>query len=82
MRFYFDIRDGDEFTEDDAGVELPDLNAARLQATIALTEMARDYLPRNGDERRLAIHVRTDEGPQLDVTLDYELEHLRKQERS
>ena len=77
MRFYFDIRDGGELTEDDAGVELPDLHAARLQATIALTEMARDYLPRDGDERSLAIRVRTDAGPQFDVTLDYELEDLR-----
>ena len=82
MKFYFDIEDGEELTADDAGVELPDLNAARLQATIALTEMARDYLPRDGDERRLAIRVRTDEGPQFDVTLDYELEHLRKEGRS
>jgi hypothetical protein len=82
MKFYFDIRDGGELTEDDAGVDLPGVNAARLQATIALTEMARDYLPRDGDERRLAIRVRTDEGPQFDVSLDYELEDLRDREGS
>jgi hypothetical protein len=82
MKFYFDIRDGGELTEDDAGVDLPDVNAARLQATIALTEMARDYLPRDGDERRLGIRVRTDEGPQFDVSLDYELEDLRDREGS
>jgi len=80
MKFYFDIRDGAELTEDDAGVELPDLKAARLQATIALTDMARDYLPRDGDAHSLAIRVRTDEGPQFDVTLDYELEDLRNGE--
>jgi len=81
MKFYFDIRDGGEFTEDDAGVDLPDLNAARLQATIALTDMARDYLPRDGDERSLGIRVRTAEGPQFDVTLDYELEDLRDRDQ-
>jgi hypothetical protein len=80
MKFYFDIRDGGELSEDDAGVELPDINAARLQATIALTDMARDYLPRDGDARSLAIRVRTAEGPQFDVSLDYELEDLRDRE--
>jgi len=80
MRFYFDIRDNGDLTEDDAGVELPDLSSARLQATIALTDMARDYLPRDGDARRLAIRVRTAEGPQFDLTLDYELADLRDDE--
>lgn len=82
MKFYFDIRDGGELTEDDAGVELPDVHAARLQATIALTDMARDYLPRDGDQRSLAIRVRTEDGPQFDVMLDYELEDLRNREQS
>jgi hypothetical protein len=82
MKFYFDIRDGGELTEDDAGVELPDFHAARLQATIALTDMARDYLPRDGDQRSLAIRVRTADGPQFDVTLDYELDDLRNREES
>ena len=79
MRYYFDIRDGADLARDDIGVDLPNLNAARLQATIALTEMARDYLPSDGTERSLAIHVRNAEGPQFDVTLDYELEDLRGQ---
>jgi len=82
MKFYFDIRDGAELTRDDVGVELPDANAARLQATIALTEMARDYLPRDGDERRLSIHVRDADSPQFDVTLDYELDDLREKDGS
>lgn len=58
MRYYFDIRDGDDFARDDIGLELQDVVAARLQATVALTEMARDYLPTDGDHRRLVIQVR------------------------
>jgi len=39
MRYYFDIRDEDNFARDDIGVDLRDDRAARLQATLALTEM-------------------------------------------
>lgn len=74
MIYFFDVRDGDDLSPDDTGIDLPDPAAARLQATLALTEMARDDLPSNGDERKLSIHVRTAEGPQFDVSLDYELQ--------
>jgi hypothetical protein len=73
MIFFFDVRDGADLSQDDTGIDLPDPAAAKLQATLALTEMARDHLPSNGDERKLSIHVRTAEGPQFDVSLDYEL---------
>ena len=79
LKYYFDIRDGVDLARDDIGVDLPNPSAARLQATIALTEMARDYLPSDGDRRRFTVHVRSAEGPQFDVTLDYELEDLRGQ---
>jgi hypothetical protein len=75
MRYYFDIRDGSDFARDDIGVELRDDVAARLQATIALTEMARDYLPTDGNHRSLVIEVRTTDGPRFDVSLDYDLEY-------
>ena len=70
--FFFDIRDGDEHSRDDSGIELPDDATAKHQATLALTEMARDRLPSNGDERTLAIRVRTIDGPRFDVSLEYE----------
>jgi hypothetical protein len=73
MRYYFDIRDDDNFARDDIGVDLRDDRAARLQATLALTEMARDYLPTNGDHRDMSIEVRTPTGSRFDVRLDYSL---------
>jgi hypothetical protein len=75
MKYFFDVRDGEDFVRDERGVDLPDPTAAKLQATLALTEMARDDLPRDGDSRRLTIHVRTVEGPQFDVSLDYEVQN-------
>jgi hypothetical protein len=44
-RFYFDVRDGDDFTADEDGVELPDLVAAQTECSRAMGELARDYLP-------------------------------------
>jgi len=73
MRYYFDIRDEDNFARDDIGVDLRDDRAARLQATLALTEMARDYLPTNGDHCDMSIEVRTPTGTRFDVRLGYSL---------
>lgn len=75
MRFFFDMRDGEDFARDDIGVDLRSTHAARLQATIALTEMARDYLPTDGDHRNLGIEVRNAEGVLLEVSLEYALEY-------
>ena len=72
MLFFFDTRDGDENSRDDVGIELPDVGTAKQQATLALTEMARDRLPSSGVDRTLAIRVRTMNGPCFDVSLEYE----------
>jgi len=74
MRYFFDIRDGTDVAMDHTGVELPTDEAAKMQATLALTEMARDSLPADGNERNLSIHVRTADGPRFDVFLDYEVQ--------
>lgn len=79
MRYYFDVDDGVDLSRDEAGIDLPDDAAAKLQATIALTEIARDSLPSDGNERYLTIYVRTDEGPVFDVSLDYEVQMTTRQ---
>lgn len=73
MKYYFDIRDGADLSVDQVGVELPNDDAAKHQATLALTDMARDDLPADGDVRRISIHVRTMTGARFDVSLDYEV---------
>jgi hypothetical protein len=38
-RFFFNIRDGHDFDEDDEGVELPDVDAARAEALATVEEL-------------------------------------------
>jgi hypothetical protein len=78
MRFYFDIRDGKDLARDDIGIDLHNVHAARVQATIALTEMAREYLPSDGNHRNLSIDVRGAEGSLFNVSLEYALEFHNK----
>lgn len=75
-RYYFDSRDGDSFIEDEEGLEFPDIETARDQATAALADLARDVLP-GSVRRELAIEVR-DEGkePLLRTILVFEAVRL------
>jgi hypothetical protein len=62
IRYYFDIRDGEELYPDEEGLELADQTAAEVEAAQSLASMAKDVAPL--DERRdMAIEVRTEFGP-------------------
>ena len=75
--YYFDSSDGESFFEDDEGLELPDLETARDQATAALADMARDVLP-GSIRRELAIEVRDEhKEPLLKTSLVFEAVRLR-----
>jgi hypothetical protein len=56
-RFFFDTRDSDTLARDDVGVLLPSVEAAHVQATAGLADLARDVLA-NSVRRELAIEVR------------------------
>jgi hypothetical protein len=43
-RYFFNTRDGDLFTKDEEGSELPDLDAARHEAILAAREMMAEML--------------------------------------
>ena len=75
--FYFDTRDGDEFFEDDSGLELPDLAAAKTEAAMALAELARDVIP-GSSTRQLSVEVRDDLGPVLQARMSFEAIILRQ----
>ncbi len=45
LRFYFDTDDGKTAIEDDEGIELDGLEAARIQAQSALADLGRDAVP-------------------------------------
>lgn len=55
--FYFDVRDGDRFFQDQEGTELPSLEAARAEALTTLGEIAKGQLP-DGDRREFVISIR------------------------
>lgn len=70
-RYFFDIHDGSRKARDDIGVDCAYVNAASVQATIALTELARDLLPGDGPDHHLAISVRSETEALFSVELDF-----------
>jgi hypothetical protein len=76
-RYYFDSRDGDRFVQDDVGLEFPNIETARDQATAAPADLARDVLP-GSLRRELAIEVRDEaREPLLRTILVFEAVRLR-----
>jgi hypothetical protein len=76
-RYFFDIRDGELFIQDDEGLELPGLEQAREHAAVALADMAKDVLP-NGLKHEIAIEVRDEtREPLLQTILKFEVKRLR-----
>ena len=63
-RYFFDWRDNANFDEDDEGIELPDLQAVKVEASRSLLERARDILP-GSDRHSLSIEVRDNSGRRL-----------------
>ena len=73
-KFFFDVHDGYHHHIDMSGTDLIDQHAARDEATRAITEMAADYLPGDGLQRNIVIHIRDQNGlPLSDVTLDFKI---------
>ncbi|UVO35750.1 hypothetical protein KUL72_31000 [Bradyrhizobium arachidis] len=69
-KYYFDIRDGSQFIRDDEGLELPNIESARQEATTALSEMAREW-GRGRPQHHMAVEVRDDHGPILDASFSF-----------
>jgi hypothetical protein len=61
-RYYFDEYDGETVTQDDEGLELDGIEAARAEARKALPDIARDVLPEDGDRRTMVVKVRDEAG--------------------
>ena len=75
-RFFFDTREGSNFTPDDEGLEFPDLDAAEKEAATAAAEIGRDRLPR-GDARNVTIEVRNEHGQRvLTVRVTMEIDRV------
>jgi hypothetical protein len=71
MLYFFDTRDNGTFIKDDVGIELADLEAAKTQAALSLTDLARDVLP-GSIQRMLSVEVRNRFQPILKDVLTFE----------
>ena len=79
-RYFFDWRDNDSFDEDVEGMELPDLEAAKIEASRSLLEHAHD-IPPSFERQSLSIEVRHESGkPLLSVILVLEIRNLSSPE--
>ena len=56
-RFYFDVREGSTFFDDEDGGEFPGLDEAEQEAIQAVVSIGHDRLPR-GDTRDVTVEVR------------------------
>jgi hypothetical protein len=75
-RFYFDFDDdGGTFIDRD-GVEFADVDAAKREAMAALGDAARDFC-RSSPGGRLAISVRSEEGPIVELSATFEVKSLK-----
>jgi hypothetical protein len=73
MRYYFDLRDGDEFARDEEGIDLRNIKQVEKEATKSLVDLARDAIRsfNVGGSRRIEIEVRNDDGPVLQARLSF-----------
>ena len=71
-RYFFDVIADGELAPDEEGMNLPNLDAARREASRSLAELARDTLRSDGVPR-LVISVRTEDGPVCEAVFHWSL---------
>ena len=65
--YFFDTRDNGDVLVDDVGLELPNLDAVKVQAARSLAQIALDVLP-GSIKRTLGVDVRYAEGQPVMIT--------------
>lgn len=78
-RYYFDMRVGELLAPDEEGMEVPTIERAQEEAAHSLADMARDAVrtgPRGADHR-MAIEVRDDNGPVMQVKFTFEIDQRK-----
>ncbi|QIG92788.1 MULTISPECIES: DUF6894 family protein [unclassified Bradyrhizobium] len=75
-RYYFDLRDGEELAPDEEGLELNSMQAAQMEAAKSVADMVRDvvYQSQRVHNHRMAIEVRDDKGPVMQLKFTFEIE--------
>ena len=76
--YYFDSDDGTNRFYDDVGTELADDQAARDEATVAISEMAKDHIPGDGPQKKIQMRVRSALGePLLHLSVSFAIHPLK-----
>jgi hypothetical protein len=75
-RYYFNLRNGDEFALDEEGLELRSVQAAQAEAATSLADMAREAAHHSApvSRRDMAIEVRDETGPVMQVKFIFAVE--------
>jgi len=74
VRYYFDVREGDNASVDDIGVDLSSRDSALSEAARTIAEMARDQIPKHLSGHKIVIEVRNSSEPVLSVSVVFEAE--------
>ena len=64
-RYFFDLRDGDEFSPDDEGTELDGVEAARAEVIRAFPAIAAQRIRDNRERAEFEMTVRDDGGREV-----------------
>lgn len=79
-RYYFDLRDGEDFAPDEEGIELATIERVQEEAARSLADFVRDaarHEEQTGNVRHTAIEVRDDHGPVMQLAFTFDLKRLR-----
>ena len=71
-RYFFDVMAAGNLIPDEEGMILPNMEAARREASRSLADLARDAV-RNDGTHRLAISVRTDDGAVCEAAFEWNI---------
>ena len=70
--YYFDVvRDG-ELISDKVGMSLPDIAAARREATLTLSDLTKNAVRASGGFRRMSVLVRNAQGPMFEEYVEWD----------
>jgi hypothetical protein len=75
-RFYFDLHENSSISRDEDGVDLPNLARAEEEACLTLGEAAKEFA-RRCKEGRLAVTVRDEQGPVMEIAATFRSKLLR-----
>ena len=76
-RYFFDFDDGTATHHDDIGTDLPNDQVARDEASRAMGELAKEYIPGDAPQKNMTMWVRDEAGVGLlQLTLSFAVKPL------